>query len=258
MTSPTLNHSGMPGGLSSYSYAIASTDLLDDLLGETAELPADRLDVFVHPCAAFLERHAERVELLAQPTDAHAQLDAPLREHVERRELLGEDDGVALRQDEDAGREAERRGGGADPCQPDQRIGDRALLGTGHATARRVRVLRLVVGWDDDVLDGPERLDAVLLGDSTEGGSHVGLHVGTDVGEHDPELHRTPARSLAGSLEPMCQALLHEDRCAGSDRTGGWWACGPARQPGVRGDRGIAGYGARRRGRSQSPRPVGR
>src|SRR5947209_3731874 len=208
MTSPTLNHNGMPGGLSSYSDAIASTDLLDDLLGESAELlaqrleveaqrrqhdavdavvreatdavevehatrghldrvgiapgvlgagahrveqrdevvvggatgeepvaeaagasgcrrcvPADvnrdgalgrlgvalrpvearvpalearlflapegaeRVDIFVHSGAAFLERDAERVELLAQPADAHTQLDAPLREHVERREL---------------------------------------------------------------------------------------------------------------------------------------------------------------------------
>src|SRR2546421_11967368 len=45
MTSPTLNHNGMAGGLWSYSDAIASTDLLDDLLGETAELLAQGLEV---------------------------------------------------------------------------------------------------------------------------------------------------------------------------------------------------------------------
>src|SRR5260370_40010103 len=45
MTSPTLNHRGMPGDVSSYSDAIASTGLLDDLLGELAELLAQRVEV---------------------------------------------------------------------------------------------------------------------------------------------------------------------------------------------------------------------
>src|SRR5690349_19701619 len=45
MTSPTLNHNGMPGEVSSYSDAIASADLLDDLLGEAAELLAQRVEI---------------------------------------------------------------------------------------------------------------------------------------------------------------------------------------------------------------------
>src|SRR5258705_8870680 len=45
MTSPTLNHSGMPGGLSPYSEATGSADLLDDLLGEPTELLAQRIEV---------------------------------------------------------------------------------------------------------------------------------------------------------------------------------------------------------------------
>ena len=51
------------------------------------------------------------------------------------------------------------------PRQPDQRIGEIERLGpTGHLPARVVRVLRLVAGRHDDVLDGPQRLEAAGLG----------------------------------------------------------------------------------------------
>src|SRR4029453_17281765 len=76
---------------------------------------AQRLDVLVGTGASAFPRDPEGVELLPQPAHTHAELHAPAGEHVERRELLGEDDGIALRKDEDAGGETERGGRGAHP-----------------------------------------------------------------------------------------------------------------------------------------------
>ena len=82
------------------------------------------------------ERHAERVELLFQPADADAELDASAREAVERRELLGEDERVALRQDQDPGREADARRRGRDVREPDERVGDGNVLAARHLSGR--------------------------------------------------------------------------------------------------------------------------
>ena len=66
---------------------------------------AEGVDPLVGAAAAGLEGHADRLELARHVPHADADLEASLREHVDRRQLLGQDDGVAQRQDHDAGAE---------------------------------------------------------------------------------------------------------------------------------------------------------
>ena len=55
------------------------------------------------------------VELLLQPADADPEQHPPARQDVERRHLLGQDHGVALGEDEDAGAQAQGRRCGRRP-----------------------------------------------------------------------------------------------------------------------------------------------
>src|SRR6266511_2863775 len=64
MTSPTLNHNGMPGELS-YSDAIASACLLDDLLAEPTELVTQRVEI-----PAQGREHDSVDAVVGEPTDA--------------------------------------------------------------------------------------------------------------------------------------------------------------------------------------------
>ena len=145
--------------------------------------------------AAPLERHADGGELLGEPTDAHAEDHSPAGEVVERRQLLGEDHRVALRQDEDAGGEANAFGRRGDVGEPDQRVGDRRILAAGHPAVVGVGIRRPVPRRDDDVLHRPQRLEAVGFGSRGERRSGVRLDERAGVGEGDPELHE---RMLGG------------------------------------------------------------
>jgi hypothetical protein len=98
---------------------------------------------------------------------------------------------MALGQDQDARREPDLRRGGGDVGEPEQRIGDRRVLGPGHAAVGAVRILRDIAGRHGDVLDGPERLDSDVLAARARNAASVGLHERTDVGERDSELHGT-------------------------------------------------------------------
>ena len=111
----------------------------------------------------------------SQPPDAHPELDPAARQPVEGGELLGQGDRVALGEDQDAGRDADALRDRGDPGHPDQRVGDRDRVAPRHLAVGGVRVLRLVAGGHDRVLDRPERLEAVLLGQLREAGGRVGL-----------------------------------------------------------------------------------
>ena len=73
------------------------------------------------------QAHAEGFELLLQPADAQPQLDPSAGQPVEGRQLLGEHQRIALRDDQDAGAQLKRRRRGGDERQPDQGIGDRRI-----------------------------------------------------------------------------------------------------------------------------------
>ena len=66
------------------------------------------LDRFVGHRGAAGEVGAQQGELRRPPADPHAEDEAPPREQVEGRGLLGHQDGVALRQDQDGGAELRR------------------------------------------------------------------------------------------------------------------------------------------------------
>ena len=66
-----------------------------------------RLQVLDGARALVLEGYAERVELRLQVADAEAEDQPPAGHHVDARQLLGEHERIALRQDDDAGAEAQ-------------------------------------------------------------------------------------------------------------------------------------------------------
>src|SRR5439155_8336652 len=61
---------------------------------------AHRREIVVADATAFLERRARRLHLRLTPADAEPEDHPTVREHVERRELLREHDGLALRKDD--------------------------------------------------------------------------------------------------------------------------------------------------------------
>ena len=63
---------------------------------------AGERDPLLEPVAATLERDVERVELLLEPAGADAELQPAAARDVDRRRLLGEDDGLPQRQHETA------------------------------------------------------------------------------------------------------------------------------------------------------------
>ena len=110
--------------------------------------------------AALLERHADRLELLLEPADADAELDAAAAHVVERRHLLGQHERIAQRQDDDAGHEAQPGRDGGHRRHPDQRIGQGAAWPAGQPAARRVGIDRGVFVREDDVVDGDDGVEA--------------------------------------------------------------------------------------------------
>ena len=67
--------------------------------GRGAEEPLENLDRLLqsaHPDAGRVEGEAGLLVLAAQPARAEPELEAPAGQRVERRRLLGEDDGVAI------------------------------------------------------------------------------------------------------------------------------------------------------------------
>jgi len=151
---------------------------------------AHRLDVVVVATPAVGERHADRIELLLQPADPDPEDHATATQVVDRRDLLRGDQGVALRDDEDARRELDPLGHRGHVGQPDERVRQVELLGAaGHLARPVVRVLRLVAARHDDVLDGPERLEPGALGDRRQLASPRCRRAHPGVGEHQAELH---------------------------------------------------------------------
>ena len=101
-----------------------------------------RVEELVGDRAALLEVGADGAELGLEVADADAEREPAAAEHVEAGDLLGQHDGVALREDHDAGREADRRvraaahvrassGSSAGSCGA---IGDGGTCGSGRTT----------------------------------------------------------------------------------------------------------------------------
>src|SRR5216684_5310828 len=138
---------------------------------------------------------AERVEFLFHPPAADPDHQAAMRKHVERRELLGEIQRMALREDDDSGRELDLRRNSGRVGEWNQRIGKRDVVAAGQLTVLRARV-RHVRLRNDDVLDGPDRFETELLGFVSERGKVVGTCERSRIGEHDSSFHFFTADGL--------------------------------------------------------------
>ena len=118
-------------------------------------------EVVVGARAAAGHRYADGGHLRLEVPGADAEQEPAARQHVEGGRLLGEDERVPLREDDDPGGEQQPLGGGGHEAEVHERVEDRVLglHRRGHHPRAR----------HDDVLAGPDRVEAELLGEPGEG-----------------------------------------------------------------------------------------
>jgi hypothetical protein len=109
--------------------------------------PLQDVEVLVHDLAALLERHADGIELAPVPSRRHSHEQPAIRQQVHARELLGKNDRIAHRQDENAGAELDLLGPRCDRGEQRQGFND-----------RKVRL-----DAEQDVIPHPKRIEAHLL-----------------------------------------------------------------------------------------------
>src|SRR5262249_11319414 len=142
---------------------------------------ADRL---VGHRAALREGRSDGPELGLQVAGPEAEDEAALGDDVDRRELLGEHDGVPLGQDDDARPETDARGRRRHVRESYRGI-EKGRLGLGRR------------GWDtrrrqDDVLTRPDRIEADLLGGAGDAEHRLDVRgqAEVDAEEADLRAHR--------------------------------------------------------------------
>ena len=117
---------------------------IDHVLGPEA---LQDIEILIHDLAALLERHADGVELAPVPARRHAHEQPAVREKVHARKLLGEDDGIAHRQHQDAGAELDPAGARGDGGQQRERLDNGKIR----------------IDPKQDVIPHPKRVEAELL-----------------------------------------------------------------------------------------------
>ena len=139
------------------------------------------------------EGQAETHALLLVPRGTDAEPGAPLREHVEGRDLLGEQPGLAVDGGRDPGEQLHLLGDGREEAEGRVGLEHLVLLGPDHADLPDVVHDREL--GEADVLGRPRRADEVV----DEGG---GAAAPREVGEVQSEMHPPTLRPLAGSGTP--------------------------------------------------------
>src|SRR5690348_10339386 len=111
----------------------------------------------------MVEVSAHELRLLAQPARADAEEETPAAEQVEGGDLLGQEQRMPLRHEDDARAEldAARRPGGT--RQGHEGV-DEVPVALGNDAVRRSRESALRVDGNGGRLGGPEGLEAQLLG----------------------------------------------------------------------------------------------
>src|SRR5207245_3359723 len=164
-----------------------------------------RLEVLDRALPLVSERDADRVELGLQEPDPEAEDEAPAGDDVDARELLRQDQWIALRQDDDPGTELHALGVRRDERERDGRMEKRAFRVEvlGEAAPRLVadaarhgrgRHLRVRVR-QDDVLPRPDRLESGGLRRLCDADRRHGVAARSHVDAEQAELHRTVPRS---------------------------------------------------------------
>ena len=115
-------------------------------------------------------------ELALVPADADPGDDAAAAQRIERRELLGENHRVALRDDDHARPEADPRVSRTDPGEGQDRVVDMAVLAG-------------IVVRDEDVVGRPDRRPAESLRDARGGLDALRRCTIGEVGETQAEVH---------------------------------------------------------------------
>ena len=154
---------------------------VDHVLGP--QLP-QQLDLLCRTLPSVGERLVERDVLDGVPASADAEAQPVARQHGELGGLLGDEDGLALGQDQDRRHELEALRDGGDEAQDRERLVERDILVVGAFEAAGT----LSLGADDVVVDEQVRCAELL---ETLRVGRDGTWIGADlvVGQHGAEQH---------------------------------------------------------------------
>ena len=150
------------------------------------------LEVAVGEPAAILAAELERLELLADPPDADAEVEATARQVVDRRRLLRREQRLALGDQRHPGAEPERRRARGQEAERDERVEH-----AGTPAEHRRAPARCLTVEGDDVLRHPHRVEAPLLGRRAERAQRLRRRARCRRRREEPDLHgadciRTP------------------------------------------------------------------
>src|SRR5262245_38316538 len=169
--------------------------------------PAEHIDLLLDPHAPVGELLVERLVLHPVAADTHAEAQPAPGEQVELGRLLGDEDGLTLRQDQDAGHQFEPVGHRTEVAEQDERLVVGDVVGVHLLTGGPVGVAT------DDVLGDEQMVEPGFLDGLGE--LLVEARVGPEVRvtERDPELHSemnvtSPSRSNnAATVSPGANGL---------------------------------------------------
>src|SRR5579863_670762 len=132
-----------------------------------------RGEKFLAARAFMIERRADRIELGLEVAHSDAEDEAAVRQHIHRRQFLGEYNRIALWQYDDAGAKLHAFG-----MRGDKRQGDRTIDEGSIGRNGRRRRLRL---GQHDMLSRPEALEAGLLCGARDGCSNRRISARTEI-----------------------------------------------------------------------------
>jgi hypothetical protein len=157
----------------------------------------------------------QRVELFLHPPHARAQDDASAREDVHGGQHLGGDHRIAVRDDEDAGADVDALGQRSQMGHERQRLEISLFPVAGDPAVRRVRIGRLDLHRDHDMIGDEDRIVAEGVSLLRELEENLGLGERSAALKGEAEFH---GRHIARHLR-NCQAHQGEVRLTKSSRS---------------------------------------
>ena len=161
---------------------------------------AHDLQILFGARAAAGPRHAQRSELFAQPADAHAEIDAPVRKAVNGGHLLGCVHRVSLRDEGDARAQAHLFCCGGEESEDVERVQHARVRAYGQLAVLGVGVLRCVLVEEDHVFWRPDGGEAEVVGGSADDHQEFGRGDGREERWHDADFHVGSLRFVCGQF----------------------------------------------------------